>query len=405
MKARPAVFSAAAVFWLFAAGFLAFAGAVFLEVDGGDGEPRTAGANAFSYSAIGHRGLVEVLRRLDIPVLFSRNNSARKAGASSLLVIAEPPPSEGVGGELGDLLAAEAVLIVLPKWTGVADPEKPRWLEAITILDRQDVAGVLEQLLPDARLRRVTGPVAWRRGPFGVTPSLPSPQLVESARLRPIVSSDKGVLLGELPYGGQRVWLLSDPDILSNNGIGLADNAVLAVRVIEALRPRDGTVVIDETIHGFRLAPNMWRAAFEFPFAVPTALALVALGALMWSATGRFGAPLPARPTLESGKATLIDNMAGLLRHGGHGPEILRRYASLTLRDAARRLHAPRALDEAALPGWVDRIGAARGARSRYHDLRREIDAIVGTAKANSPRLARMARGLHRWKQEIINGP
>ena len=292
-----AVFSATTVFWLFAAALLAFAGAIFLEVDGGDGEPRTAGANAFSTSAIGHRGLVEMLRRLDIPVLVSRNHSARKAGKSSLLVIAEPPPARGVRHELDDLLTAEVALIVLPKWTGDADAENPRWLANITTLDHTDVEGVLKHLLPDGRLRRVSGPVAWRRGPFGVTPSLPSPQLVESPRLRAIVASDQGVLLGELPYGGQRVWLLSDPDILSNNGIGLGDNAVLAVRVIEALRTRQGTVIIDETIHGFRLAPNMWRAAFEFPFAVPTVLALVALGALMWSATGRFGAPVPTRPT------------------------------------------------------------------------------------------------------------
>ena len=405
MKARPGAFSATTVFWLFAAGIIAFAGAIFLEVEGGEREPRTAGASAFSYSAIGHRALVDVLRRLDIPVLISRNNSSRKAGRSSLLVVAEPPAAEGVGNKLDDLLVAGTVLVVLPKWTGRIDPEKPGWLASLSALDFAAVEGVLEHLLPDGRLRRVTGQLTWRRGPFGVTPSLPTPQLVESARLRPIVDSDRGVLLGELPYGGQRVWLLSDPDILSNDGIGLGDNAGLAVRMIEELRAGSGTVVLDETIHGFRLAPNMWRAAFEFPFAVPTVLALAALGALMWSAAGRFGAPHPTPPVFESGKAILIENMAGLLRYGGHGPEILRRYASLTLREAARRLHAPQTLDEAALPDWVDRVGTARGMRQQYGDIRREIDAITGTSTANSPRLARLALALHRWKREIINGP
>ena len=50
---------------------------------------RSAGADAYSRSAIGHRGLVELLRRLDIPVVVSRHGSASK-GRSGLVVLAEP---------------------------------------------------------------------------------------------------------------------------------------------------------------------------------------------------------------------------------------------------------------------------------------------------------------------------
>ena len=66
------------------------------------------------------------------------------------------------------------------------------------------------------------------------------------------------------------------------------------------------------------------------------ALALAAVLVVGWSATARFGSPLPARPAVMPGKMALIDNTASLLRFGGHGAAILRRYADATLRDVAQ---------------------------------------------------------------------
>ncbi len=54
------------------------------------GEVSSSAADSFSRSALGHRGFVELLRANGIPVLVSRYASAERAGASSLLLIAEP---------------------------------------------------------------------------------------------------------------------------------------------------------------------------------------------------------------------------------------------------------------------------------------------------------------------------
>ena len=35
--------------------------------------------------------------------------------------------------------------------------------------------------------------------------------------------------------------------------------------MIDALQPRDGAVVFDETIHGFSLSPDLWKALLAFP--------------------------------------------------------------------------------------------------------------------------------------------
>jgi hypothetical protein len=53
--------------------------AVVLTVLGDDlGARRSAGVDAYSVSAIGHRGLVRLLETLDVPVVVSRGNSGDK---------------------------------------------------------------------------------------------------------------------------------------------------------------------------------------------------------------------------------------------------------------------------------------------------------------------------------------
>lgn len=403
MAART-TFSPVTVTWLIAVGLVAFAGAIYFSVFGGAGAGPTAGANSYSHSAIGHRAFVETLRSLDIPVLVSRNDSTAKADRSTVLVIAEPHGASDSRNTIRELLTAETVLFVLPKWKGVQNDDEPRWLKSATLISPARVESMLRHVAPGATIRRIEAPLSWKPGPFGVAPTLAAPQLMKTTYLKPIVASDRGMLVGELIRGTRRIWVLSDPDLLSNHGLGRGDNAVLAVRLIEGLRRDGGTVIIDETIHGFHREANLWRAIFELPFVATTIIAVVAVAALMWAAVGRFGAPVPVRRPLTAGKTALIDNMAGLLQYGGHGPEIIRRYVSNTLRHVAKRLHAPRKLGEDALIDWVDRVGAARGVSATYRDLRIDAEHLPRAARADSPRLARAARNIYRWKQEMING-
>ena len=404
--AQPAVFSSKTAFWLTAVGLLSFAGAAYFAIFGDQTEAaKTTGTNAFSYSAIGHRAFVETLRRQEIPVLVSRNESAAKAGRSAMLVVAEPSGRAGAEPAIKDLLNAKTILLVLPKWRGRPDPAKPRWVKSVAGVPRAEVERILGHVVPDGSIKRLADPVSWRAGPLGVAPTLARPQLMQAPRLKPIVAGEQGLLVGELVRGEQRIWVLSDPDILSNHGLGRGDNAELALRLVETLRPAGGAVIVDETVHGFRNQPNLFRAMFELPLVVATIHAAAAIIALMWAATGRFGAPVPAVRSLQAGKTALVGNVAGLLQYGGHGGEILRRYLGATLRDVARQLHAPRNLDRAALIEWVDRVGDAHGVQAKCDTLCREAEAIAGRASADSRRLAHAAEKLYRWKQEIIHGP
>ncbi|MEE8271390.1 MAG: DUF4350 domain-containing protein [Alphaproteobacteria bacterium] len=400
------VFSPRTVFWLVAVGAVSFAGALFFMIFGDEfGVRRSAGANAYSISAIGHRAFVETLEEIGIPVLVSQSDSAGKAGASSLLVIAEPPAT--VAGDFADdaFFAADTILLVLPKWRGEPDPVNRRWLESVEPIARADAETILRGVVQDGRVRRVAGPVAWTVTRFGATPTLDAPQLMSSKAMRPLIAGSRGMLVGEIDFGWQRIWVLSDPDLLSNHGIGRGDNGVLAVNLVEAIRPALGAVIFDETVHGFRREASLSRTMLELPFVVTTILAAATLAVLLWAATARFGAPQPVERALRAGKASLIDSTAGLLAYGGHGREIFRRYLDVVQRDVARRVHAPRDLGDAAFVAWLDRVGTARGTRTSYRALRERAEALIAAGRADGARLARAALGLYRWKGEMLHGP
>ena len=400
--AQPHAFSPRTVLWLIAVGSLCFAGAAYLSIYGGES---TAGANSYSYSAIGHRAFVETLKRVGVPIVVSGNDSRAKAGRTALLVLAEPELPDEDDHDLTEMLSADTLLLVLPKWQGAPDASKPHWLASAALLPLDEVNAILRLVLAEAEVRRAGSAPTWNPGTLAIAPTLAVPQLVEAPGLEPIVASDHGILVGELRRGRQRLWILSDPDVLSNHGLGRGDNAVLALALVDSLRPRGGTVVLDETIHGFRQNPSLWQAMFEYPFVVATLQAVAAALALIWAAAGRFGAPLPAERALKAGKETLLGNTAGLLQFGGHGPEILRRYREAAFRDVARRLRAPRHLGDDALVDWVDRVGEARGLRRRFADLRREVDAASAATGPGDAGLLRAARNIYRWKQEIVDGP
>jgi hypothetical protein len=399
----PAIFARRTVFWLLVVGGLSFSCAMVLMAFGEDLLPMsTVEANAYSESAIGHEAFVETLRRLDIPVLVSRGDSALKAGVNDLLIVAEPPPDLGQDQYLNELLEADNVLLVLPKWRAVPHLVNRRWAGEVTRIAPADVNDVLRIVAASAATQRVRGVVQWRSSPIGHKPALIEPQLMTSGWLTPIIDSDQGMLLGEVEQSDGRLWVLSDPDILSNHGLIRGDNALLAVAIIRSRLPDGGTVIVDEVIHGFRRDPSVWRALLEFPIIIITINAVAAMGVLTWAAMGRFGSPAAVEPPLKAGKSTLIGNAAALMQFGGHAGEVLRRYLAVIFADVAHRLHAPIQLTGAALDQWLERIGTARHVRAVPSALRREAERAAGGT--DERRMLHTARDLYRWKREMVHG-
>ena len=384
---------------------IGFIGMVAMQIFADDLVPRrTAGSSAYSYSAIGHHGAVETLRRSGYNVVVSRYDSAGKAGIAGILVLAEPLLPALSDQAMAGLQRARNILLVLPKWQGTADPQQPDWLSQAELLPTDYVDAVLTKVTGydgTGIARNVEDTVA-PPAMAVVAPTLTSAQFIDAAPQFARIGTEQGVLLAMFPRVGRNIWVVSDPDILANHGLGRGDNAGVLLEIVRHISPTARAIVFDETLHGFEQRPSLWYAIFEFPFILVTFCCAIALAVFLWAATGRFGAPLPSPPTLRPGKAGLIANTAELLRAGGHASHILSRYVDATISDVALRLHCPHGLSLHDRLEWLDRIGMARGVRDRITDIHAQAARIRGGRPVDS--IANLAQRLHRWKQEMVHG-
>lgn len=343
-------------------GAVSLIGAVVLGIFAGElGEQRSAGADGYSRSAIGHALLRQVLEEAGVPVLLSRHDSAARA-QSGVLVIAEPvlETGESSAAQLRDMIdGARTVVVVLPKRRGTPDRLRPGWVSDVELLPVEEPQRVLAALAIEGKVERSdaasTEPVA-----------LEAPQTLGFAALEPHTRIDAGVVIGKTA----RLYVISDPDLINNHGLGKGTNVEVVVNLLRQLAG-DGPVVFDETLHGFRLEPSPFRALFTPPLLYATVAAFLASFLLLWAAVSRFGPPLPVAPAISLGKDELIRNTAALMRFGGHDAQALVRYFQHTLGAVRAALHRPRleapALEDEVLAGKKI-LHTAR----RVHDWREE---------------------------------
>jgi hypothetical protein len=324
-----------------------------------------------------------------------------------LLVLAEPDDSD-ISEEMiegfGDLPHG---LLVLPKWGGRRDGSKPRWVETMGLVPLDDVEDVLKRAGTEGMAKRLKGTFTVEVPDFGGKIELTDPQIMIGAAVKPIVTLQDGVLIGEADLGSGQQWVLSDPDLISNHGIDQGDNAVVAVSIVEALRPGGGAVIFDETIHGLELRPNLLRTAFQLPFSIVTLSAAVAIALAIWAGLMRFGRPDPSQRALQPGKVTLIRTTADLLRQGsrkGTVELVLTRYLKAQIADLVARLNGPRGLDENRQIAWLDDLAVARRLDARLQPLAAAIEATAKSHSTDPGRALRLAADLHAWKQEFLYG-
>ena len=318
-------FSRSALLVLFSCGVLLFALSVLLPAY--DTAPRAVSAsitNSYNASAVGHAVLYEMLRRLDFPLSRRLGGQPIPRGRGALLVLAEPDsrlPAES-GAEL---LFAPCRLLVLPKWRGVKDEKHPGRIVKARPLPVDEAARVyLTFADATGTVVRTLWPSAWTVNELGVTPSGGEVvQLVRSAKMRPVVGTKAGMLVGELREGGSRVWVLSDPDVLSNHGLVRGDNAAFMIALLAAIRGegpgRAGSpVVFDESLHGFRQPEDTsLRLLFSFPFSL-VVLLICASGSGGGAAFRRAAARGPTLRLRHGGIDCQQRANAGLCRVSGY---------------------------------------------------------------------------------------
>jgi hypothetical protein len=407
-------FSRRTLAWVIGCASVSFVAAVLLSVYGHDLASRPSPeANTFSYSAVGHHAVVEFLRSIGIGVV-SRQAPAGGVGPGRPLVVAEPDAGDparlkALREEARDRHAA--LVIVLPKWSpGPPERKKPEWLSQVRLLSLSEAERAVKELgdegLRDVTVRR-SGDLRCTARWEGSTAELrieESAQLLEpAANLEPVVGCSGGYLIARRTGAPEpRTFLIADPDLLNNQGLGTADNAEGIYQFFTQDLAATG-VVFDETVHGFNRVPGLLAESLRFPMVLGVLQSLLLAGAVLWAGMGRFGKPLPATPALGAGKEVLIDNTAKLLVNGGHAGDSLLLYFRQTTRAVAAHFFLPPDLPDAERLAKLQRITHLHGLTWDLAALERSIYRLPDGRRGGDA-AAKIARRLYEWRWEMTNG-
>jgi hypothetical protein len=124
------------------------------------------------------------------------------------------------------------------------------------------------------------------------------------------LANDKKVLLSDFPYGSGRIVYLTDPYIVTNSGIGLVDNAQLALNIVAS---SGGLIAFDEYHQGYGANNNELLSYFTGTPVVPFILQIgVLIGLIFYSQSRRFARALPSDDPNRLSKLEYVAAMAEL---------------------------------------------------------------------------------------------
>ena len=221
----------------------------------------------------------------------------------------------------------------------------------------------------------------------------------ETGPQAPVVhfGDDQGAILVDYPYGKGRIVLLTDPFIVANNGIGRADNLLLAVNVVAG---SGGMIAFDEFHQGRATTHN---ALFQYFSGTPVPaicaqLALIGL-AMIWTRGRRFARPLPLPHVDRRSKLEFVASMAELQQraraHDLALENIYGRVRRVLVRHAGLSNASPRA-------EIARRVGMRSGIKGdELETLMRNCEDTINGAPTNAKETLRMARQLRELESRL----
>ena len=136
--------------------------------------------------------------------------------------------------------------------------------------------------------------------------SVPTITVPSNAPVVHLTSAGRNILV-DAKYGAGSIALLSDPYVVSNVGIGLVDNAQLAINLLAA---GDGLVAFDEYHQGYGENENRFFQYFAGTPVISIFLQLAAIaGFVLYSQSRRFARAVPEP---ESDRRTKLEYVAAM---------------------------------------------------------------------------------------------
>ncbi|QLC23200.1 hypothetical protein HFP51_14005 [Parasphingopyxis sp. CP4] len=394
MSDNPSPFSGRTVILLAIAGIVGFM--VFLLLTAYAPELRSGRdgrAHGLSTSAVGFRGVYELLETTGADVDYLRNDDVFSDGGLTIVTL-EP----GVDTERLQRLIDNSwgpLLIVLPKWmTFPVQGERDRvhWVDSgiggSAVGPLSDVVDFqVDSSDNDAGSRLLSSMFGNVR--FVAPDSL---QTLSGKNLTPLLETETGddILVN---VTDTEIYLLSEPDLLNNQILSDPDRTRAALLLLEELNVNDGTYHFELVANGYGGSRNLLTLAFDPPFLAFTLCLLAAALLAGFQALYRFGPALRPPRAIAFGKRALVDNSAELLRLARREHLSSESYVSMTRDAAVAAIGNPRNLDGDALDRWLDELSPksmppftalARGAyrAQNRQDIRNAARALYDWRKA-----------------------
>lgn len=392
--ASDSAFKATTVATIIVVGALAFIAMLVLGAYAPDlRSGRNGGSHALSNAATGFSGLVRLAEATHRNPMVVR--AVHELENEDLAVIT---PESGFVN-LNDILKARGAritLIVLPKWETVPDESNAGWVKINGLVSSIDPESVLS---PSTKLKVVRAKGHGERlvnvGPAEfATMNFLAPGVVQSIRgdtIQPLITTPGGaIVLARM--GSRNIYVLSDPDLLNNHGMGDIRQARAALSLLDFLNSTGATsVLFDVTANGLGRSRSPLKLAFDAPFLAVTLTIFAAMLLAAWQALARFGPVHRRERALAFGKAALVDNSAALIRKAGRETHLGSRYVEVITERASNLFHFPPTLDADELRTRLEALNPHRSFA---------LAAEAATNVRTRDELLSATRSLNQWLEE-----
>ena len=364
-------------------------------------------AHAMSKSPNGFAAIVQLMRSQDTQVNVLRNDLPYRQEALTIYTL----PTTNVAGGIEKIDFDYPTLVVLPKWNAVSMYGKKKVYRG-NAFSVKDIESLMIDVDEDLFVSREVGTRKVTIRPDSVKktrtyldrtklkytiPDVTSIQTLESENLIPLLTAGNGIILGRLE--GTDTYILSDPDLMNNNGVKSLATAELSLDMIDMTRFSDDPVYFDLVIHGLSTRSNLVKTALTPPFLSAT-LCVIALGLLIsWRAFTRFGAPKPTRRVFALGKEALAENSADLIKMTKRQVNMAIPYSAYVLASTAERLSMPPNTPEEELVRRFDKHSQTQRTTLKFSEI---LDAIRSSQTTID--LETHAQNYQTWTKEITRG-
>lgn len=352
------------------------------------------GAHALSNAATGFSGLVRLAEAT------GRNPSIIRSEHdldSEDLAVVTPEDSATNLSKVLDARSSRTTLIVLPKWETRPDRVHTGWVNVIGLLPVMVPQGVLAPRIALKITQSRSSHEPLRNVELAAPADLHflAPAVVQTmsgSSIKPLITTrNGGIVLAKV--ADRPLYVLSDPDLINNHGMGNEQQARSALAMLDFLNSTGArSILFDVTANGLGRSRSPLKLAFDAPFLSVTLIIFAAMLLAAWQALVRFGPIAKRERAIAFGKAALVDNSAALIRKAGRAPHLGSRYVEVIRERAVERFKIAPTLEPEMLDARLDELNPQRS-----------FTAAAKAARDAQTReeLVLAAQSLNHWIEEV----